>query len=164
MNERGLVLQRNYVTFQDGGPQKIHWSKQITWCESYIENYQIWAVDVNTSWRKLLFKINIVRQPRFPLRNEKSSPCFHSLVKTWRTFVRIREQISKNQRCISPAEKFSQTLPRFSSGHEERWSCFISFIKLFFSEIANRKRWYTKPVCIIFILSWNCKFLQLGDS
>ena len=26
----GLALQRNYITIQDGGPQEIQWSKQIT--------------------------------------------------------------------------------------------------------------------------------------
>ena len=31
------------------------------------EFYQIWAADVDTSWGKLLFEINIIRQPRFPL-------------------------------------------------------------------------------------------------
>ena len=33
-----------------------------------IENYQIWAADVDTSWEKVLIEINIVGQPRFPLR------------------------------------------------------------------------------------------------
>ena len=28
MNEWGLALQRNYVTFQDGGPQEIQWSRE----------------------------------------------------------------------------------------------------------------------------------------
>ena len=67
MDEWGLALQRNYVTFQDGGPHEILWSKQIIQRESYKENYQIRAADVETSWEKLLFEINIVGQPRFPL-------------------------------------------------------------------------------------------------
>ena len=30
MNEWSLALQRNNITFQDGGPQEIQWLKQIT--------------------------------------------------------------------------------------------------------------------------------------
>ena len=67
MNEWCLALQRNYATFQVGGPQEIQWSKHIAWRELYTENYQIWSADVDTSWGKLLFETDIVEQPRFPL-------------------------------------------------------------------------------------------------
>ena len=66
--EYRMALECRYVTFQDGGLQEIQWSKQIAWRELYTEKYQIWAADVDTSWGKLLFEINIVGQPRFPLR------------------------------------------------------------------------------------------------
>mgnify|MGYP001793537623 CR=1 FL=1 len=49
-------------------PQEIQWSKQIAWLELFTENYQIWAADVDKSWEKLLFEIDIVEQPRFPLK------------------------------------------------------------------------------------------------
>ena len=55
-----------HVTFQDGGTQEIQWSKdEIAWRELYKENYQIWAADVDTSQRELLFEMNkiIVGQP-----------------------------------------------------------------------------------------------------
>ena len=53
--------------FQDGGLQEMQWSKQIAWCELYTENYQIWAADIDTRGGKLLFEIDIVGEPRFPL-------------------------------------------------------------------------------------------------
>ena len=59
-----------HVTFQKGGPQEIQWSKQIAWCELYTNNYQIWAADVDTSWGKLLFEINITGQSRLPLKQK----------------------------------------------------------------------------------------------
>ena len=46
-----------------------------------------------------------------------------------------------------------------------RRTCFISFIKLLFSDLTKRK---TIRICTCiycsYILSWNCKFSQLGDS
>ena len=62
-----MAIQRIHVTFQNDGPQKIQWSKQIAWCELYTENYQNWTADVVISWGRVLFKINIIGQPRFPL-------------------------------------------------------------------------------------------------
>ena len=44
-----------------------------------------------------------------------------------------------------------------------RLTCFISFIKLVFSD-STRERRHTKRVCIALFLSRNCKFSQLGDS
>ena len=44
-----------------------------------------------------------------------------------------------------------------------RRTCFISFKKLLFSVLTKRKR-YTKFVCILSLLSWNCKFSQLEHS
>ena len=56
------------------GPQEMQWSKQnhLAWTVN-IENfiYQIWAADVDISCGKLVFEINIVGQPRFPLRHLK---------------------------------------------------------------------------------------------
>ena len=57
-----------HVTFQDGGLQESRWSKEIAWHELYTQNYQIWAADVDTLQRKLLFDINIVGQPRFSFK------------------------------------------------------------------------------------------------
>ena len=42
--------------------------KTIAWRELYTENYHISAADIDTSWGKLLFKINIIGQSRFPLK------------------------------------------------------------------------------------------------
>ena len=49
-------------------PQGIQWSKQIAWRELYTDNFQIWVADVHTGWGKLLFEIDILGQPRFPLK------------------------------------------------------------------------------------------------
>ena len=66
--ELWLALQLKHLTFQDGGQQEIQWLEQIACRELYTENYQTWAAYVDTSWGKLLFVINIVGQPRFPLK------------------------------------------------------------------------------------------------
>ena len=52
----------------------MQWSKQIAWRELYTENDQIWAADVETSQRKLLFEINIVGQESFPLIFAQEEP------------------------------------------------------------------------------------------
>ena len=63
-------IQRIDVTFQDGGPKEIQWSKQIAWRELHTENYQIWAADVDIRSGKLLFETDITAgHPRFPLRS-----------------------------------------------------------------------------------------------
>ena len=68
MNEWGLALQRNTSHFKMAARRKINdQNKSLSMKYNYIENYQIWASDIDTSWEKLLFEINIVGQPRFPL-------------------------------------------------------------------------------------------------
>ena len=44
----------------------------MAWRELHTENYQIWAADIDTSQRKLLFEINIVGRPRFPLKARRT--------------------------------------------------------------------------------------------
>ena len=59
---------------------------------------------------------------------------------------------------------FSHTLPKFSPGYETTKNIFYFFhIKLLFPS-WQRERRYTKCICILSFLSWNCKFSQHGDS
>ena len=64
MNEWGLALQRNTPHFKMAALRKLNDQNESL----NIENYQIWAPDVDTCWGKLLFEINIVEQTRFLLR------------------------------------------------------------------------------------------------
>ena len=62
-------------------------------------------------------------------------------------------------------QEFSHTLPKFSPGYETTKNIFFYFfhIKLLFPS-WQRERRYTKCICILSFLSWNCKFSQHGDS
>ena len=91
--ETGSTTQ-THVIFQDGGSQESQWSKQIAWRELYTENDQNWAADVDTSWGKLLFEIDIVGQPRFPLRQK-----WFTVV--WRKYVLLLKGFAKtHKQCI----------------------------------------------------------------
>ena len=62
-----LALQRKHIAFQDSSLQEFSDQNKSLYTQNY-QNYQTWAADVNKSRKKLLFEINIVGQPKFPLR------------------------------------------------------------------------------------------------
>ena len=49
-------------------------TKQIAWCNLYTDNYQLWAADTEISQRKILFEIDVVGQPRFPINVSRPRP------------------------------------------------------------------------------------------
>ena len=95
----------------------------------------------------------------FGLRNKTCSPCFHSLVKTkahvWENSNADPFPLLKNSHKLW--QGFHQTM-------KARWRCFISFIKLSFSDYYQIERQFTKSICIVLFISWNFKFSKLGDN
>ena len=136
MNEWRLGSAMQHVTFQDGGPQEIQWSKQH---ELYRNNYQLWAADVDTSWEKLLFEINITGQLRFPLK-----PRYHTPV----TFFILQSEVCKAEwrrvklkRCVQWLDATNLNLhsPIRSLQQEERLkNCMLKIISVtdIFSQIV----------------------------
>ena len=82
--DTGTTTHSRYISrWRPAGKSMI---KEIAWRELYTENYQIWAAELDTSWGKLVFEINIIGQPRFPLtkykyREERSN--FLSVNESW---------------------------------------------------------------------------------
>ena len=91
------------------------------------------------------------------LRNKICFPCLHSLVKT-------EENVKENSRAdqwnprpsrgFSPARKFSQILPRFSTDYEGTDNMFYFFYKIIIFSLNKEKD---------DIQSSYCKFSQLWD-
>ena len=79
------------------------------------------------------------KERKFQSNDNTCSLCLHSLVKTK---ANVWENSRADQIRFSPAQEFSQTLPRFSPGYKGTKNMFYFFYKITISVLTKREMIY----------------------